>query len=120
MSISEHEVETVKFGTRRGFTNEFIERAPEVLPHLAADIKATWRDFIHWDALAHEPHIYNSWETAFDEERDFVGKRYFEAIAQLRRYGQLTAYLLAETDPEQYAQIVAINAENNLPFPKHD
>lgn len=120
MSISEHEVESVTFGTRRGFTDEFIRRAPKVLPRLANDIKTTWREHNHWDELAHQTHIYNSWETDFDEERAFIGKRYFETIAQLRRYGQQAAYLLAATDPEQYAQIVAINAEHNLPFPKHD
>lgn len=116
MSIEEHQVEQVTFGTRRGFTDEFIRRAPQVLPHLADDIKATWRELNHWDELAHQTHIYNSWETEFDEERELIGRGYFSAIAQLKRYGQEAAYLLAANDPEQYAQIVAINAERNQPF----
>src|SRR5690606_26940610 len=49
MSIPEHQVEKVNFATRRGPVDEFIRRAPEVLPHLAEDIKAAWRELNHWD-----------------------------------------------------------------------
>lgn len=122
MSIPAHQVEKVNFATRRGPVDEFIRRAPEVLPHLAEDIKAAWRELNHWDDV-YLLEYYDApapGEDAYAAERKFTSKQYFAAVAQLRRYGQHAAYRIADTDPAQYAEVVALNNARNQPLPARD
>jgi hypothetical protein len=112
MSIPLHEVERVTFATRCGPVNEFVRRVREVLPRLAGDIDVVQREVERWDERAYE---LSAAEPGTEEHRAylFASRMRVRSIHELVMYAQHAAYVLAETDPERYREIAAINARND-------